>query len=416
MAAPQNHRLEDTSKARDGVDQSSGDPTAARWSSFSAKALTSPQSQSTFAAERERTQNEVDHERVGLPRVQVAENEFSKNPTVQFPNPFVEKSYNGFHVEAQSYGKQPQTYENPFDSARKTSPPQAVEKIQPAPAPQSDRPSTDVRPQVETPAKTFEYRLHNGSGQHKAPDAVVRVGENFDPSKPVNLVVYNHGFGDTASSAYVNADLDKQLKNAPPNTVLVVPEWQANPAARSSADGRFSEPGRFKNMVEEAFSRTPGLQGETMKNVDSIHIISHSAGYKAVESELYRNGLENKVKSITMLDSMYNPSDLDPWLKRNIHALADGSKQFYNISNQGPHNTFAASYAQANRIKNWLNEARLSQAGMYEDYKQSGSIVGAEKFQNHSIVFKKSDRTVAGKGAHMSLPNLYVGRVLEAEN
>ena len=230
------------------------------------------------------------------------------------------------------------------------------------------------------------------------------------------MVVYNHGYYDSATSSYSHAELDKQMKDAPPNTVLVVPEWQTSPSKKDHNIGTFGEKDQFKHLVNDAFAHIPELKGKNLDNIDSIHLISHSAGYLGLKPELYNNGIGNKVKSITMLDSLYRPTDLDPWLKSNIHALADGSKQFVNISNPGDDSTYAASRAQAMRVKGWLDEARLGRSNFYEDYTQTGSVVGVDKLQKYPIVFKLSEVKDGEKGRHMSLPNLYVHRVLQADD
>lgn len=360
---------------------------------------------------------------MGLHEFHIAENTASYPPPVRMENPFAEKNINGRHVEGRTYDDAPQQLHNPFANtarpgtfapAEKAPPPAPAvpahsEIARPAQvAPPLERPRFDLDHPFEQPAKTYELRnLHNGSGQCETADAVVRVPDNLDPKKPIHLVVYNHGYGDSASSAYTNAKLDQQFHDAPPNTVLIVPEWQAKPASREGYDGRFSEKDRFKNLVDEAFSKTPGLQGLTTNNVDTIGLIGHSAGFKGVERELYNNGLSSKVNSITMLDAMYNPTDLDPWLRNNIHALADGSKRYVNVS----FDTYDRSRAQAGRIKDMLKQAGLPSSDVYEDYNNSGSVMDFNKLQQHSIAFKYSRATIPGKGEHMSIPNLYVRNV-----
>ena len=40
------------------------------------------------------------------------------------------------------------------------------------------------------------------------------------------------GFGSTVGGAHDRFKLGEQMKNAPPNTVHITPEWQAEPGAR----------------------------------------------------------------------------------------------------------------------------------------------------------------------------------------
>jgi hypothetical protein len=421
MAASPNQRPQDTVIAKAGADSSSTDAVNSRTplSRFTDTALTT--SQDSFAKEKERAQGSVDMKGMGLHKFQIAENASAMPAPVSINNQFAEKSFNGRHVEARTYDKVSiKEIPNPFDRSVRFEPAKPVEKMpsppvttpvevtSPQAAPPLERPRFDMEHPFEQPAKSVElHNLRNGSGQRETADAVVRVPDNFDPTKPIHLVVYNHGYGDTASSSYANAKLDQQFHDAPPNTILIVPEWQASPASRTGTDGRFGENGRFKNLVDEAFSKTPGLQGLNTNNIDSIALIGHSAGFKDVERELYNNGLSSKVNSVTMLDAMYDPTGMDTWLRNNIHALSDGSKRFVNVSND----TFPQSRAQAGRIKEMLRAAGLPSSNVYEDYNNSGSVMDLNKLQQHSIAFKYSEATVPGKGEHMSIPNLYIRRV-----
>ena len=134
---------------------------------------------------------------------------------------------------------------------------------------------------------------------------MVRIPANFDPTKPIHLVIYNHGFGSTAQSAFSDSHLAEQMASAPANTVLIVPEWQKDPGGRNSQQGKFATSGDFRGMLQEALEKTPELQGKTLNDIQSIGIIAHSAGYAPAETELYKNGLGNKVNSITLLDALY---------------------------------------------------------------------------------------------------------------
>jgi hypothetical protein len=219
----------------------------------------------------------------------------------------------------------------------------------------------------------------------------VHLPANFDPNKPINLVIYNHGYGSTAKGAYSDAQLGQQMANAPPNTVLVVPEWQRQPGSRSSNQGNLAESGQYKGMLQEIFDKTPGLQGKKLDDVANISIIAHSAGFRPTETELYQNGLASKVKNIALLDALYDHHGFDSWLKSNIKDLHDGNKHFYNIFND----TTNASRQQADRVKQMARAAGLPET-------------------SDSIVFRYSNRTTNGHGPHGSMPSLYFGAIVRA--
>lgn len=277
----------------------------------------------------------------------------------------------------------------------------------------SDRPIQTAYRSVDTPAQKFELNhLEHRSGDHAAPDAVVRLPQNFDPSKPIHLVIYNHGFGSTAHSSYSINRLDQHMADAPPNTVLIIPEWQSSPASRSGQQGRLAQNGQYRGMLQEVFDKTPGLKGKTLQDVDAISIFGHSAGYAPTLAQLYNNQLGDKVKSVTLLDAMYcNSNSFDPWIKANIKDLAAGKKQFNNFY----FDTKGKSEAQAQSVRNMLRSAGEPDADMVIDRGSPGAVMDAGQIASHGIVFKYSNASdgVNG-GAHLSMPNLYVGQVEKA--
>jgi hypothetical protein len=189
---------------------------------------------------------------------------------------------------------------------------------------------------------------------------MVLLPKNFDPSKPIHLVVYDHGWYDNAKSAYNKSHLAEQMAKAPPNTVLIVPEWQKTPGSsgpEGGVQGEFSKPGFLSGMVQEIFDKTPELKNKTLADVDHIGIISHSAGFHAAESEVYNNGeFSKKIDSVTLLDSLYNGQGFDKWIQDNINDLSAGTKHFHNIFNSS---TAKNSKAQAERVQKMLKDAGL---------------------------------------------------------
>ena len=268
---------------------------------------------------------------------------------------------------------------------------------------QGDRPGS-VKAEPETPARAWEMNLKHRSDQHGHADAVVYMPRGFDPSKPVNLMIYNHGWNTTAGKSYRDAKLGEQMAAAPPNTVLIVPEWQQSPGAESGRQGNLSKPGMYAGMVQEILDKTPGLQGKKLKDIENIGIISHSAGYNPTEKMLADGTLGPKVKSLTLLDSAYNPAGMEAWLRTNANALARGEKRFTNIY----HGTSGESQEQLKTIQKILTERGLPQAGLLVDQGQAKKPLAPEQMANKSIIFKRSDVTDGKQGPHGSMPGLYV--------
>ena len=280
------------------------------------------------------------------------------------------------------------------------------------------RPEIEPRDRLEhrdkiqhKPARVQEfYHLHNRSADHgRTPDAVIRIPPDFNASKPFDVVVYNHGFYSTAQSSVPYNHLDKLMGGAAPNTVLVLPEWQVRPSAASSSQGRFADRNRFSNMLQEIFDKTPELRGKTVKDIANIDIFSHSAGHNAASSELYHNGLGDKIRTVVDLDSQYNPHVYDRWIENNLHDLSKGKKHFYSIGED----RIAATEGLANRVSRMLRSARLPDQ-VVRDYSHPKSTPGSHAFSDHSLVFKHSTATLRGRGPHMSIPELYFGEIIKS--
>jgi hypothetical protein len=259
-------------------------------------------------------------------------------------------------------------------------------------------------------AEVLELRLRHRSASHDKADAVVYVPPGFDPTKPVNVVVYNHGWNTTTSQALKNSDLVQQMESAPPNTVLIIPEWQAQPGAANSKMGAASQAGFFRGMFQEIFDVTPALRGLRIDDVAGISIVSHSAGYNPSIAQLYRNGLGDKVKSVTMLDSLYSGTAFDKWIQDNIYDLAAGRKRFENFYS----GTAEQSLSLARRIDRMLQQAGLPRSAMVVEDRNGQDVMDSSTIASHGIVFKRSTRSVRGRGAHSSVANIYLGQIMDA--
>lgn len=280
----------------------------------------------------------------------------------------------------------------------------------------SDR-KVEAKPIASDTASGTAFELHNlkySTGKHKTPDAIVYVPQGFDASKPIRVVVYNHGLSTDVKEAFKNSQLQQQLSNADPNTIFIVPEWQTQPQTRLSGDNdRFHQKDFFKNMLDEVFAKTPALSSKTSKDIDSIGIITHSGGYKATMSQMYNNGLYDKVTSLAVLDSMYNPKGFDRWISDNIHDLAAGKKHLLVVYTD---HLSTQSNGLADRIAKMLKEQRIADRGLIiKDKSTPNSVVTSDVLRNNGIVFKYSTLKTAGRDSHNAMTGLYVREVINSE-
>ncbi len=273
-------------------------------------------------------------------------------------------------------------------------------------------PGQVTRDRAEMGGTIEMLKLRHRSADHAGPDALVYIPPGFDAGKPIQLVVYNHGLGTDVSEAFRKSQLKAQIDESGANTVLIMPEWQANPRTRDGFAGRFLEQGFFSTMLQEIMQRTPQLARKTLDDVQSVSVFTHSGGYNAAASEIYRNGLGNKVTSVTLLDSLYSGGQFDRWIEEHIRDLAQGRMHFNNIFGQS---TQANSKDAARRVEGMLRRAGLPLCSLREDF-DGRTIMPAQEIARHGLVFKRSDVRVSGRDAHNSVTNIYPGQVLQAEN
>lgn len=259
--------------------------------------------------------------------------------------------------------------------------------------------------------KVYELQLQNNTGRHKV-DASVIIPQGYNPQKPTRMLVYNHGFRTDAHAALSYSDLREQMRSADPQTILVVPEWQASPGSNSSARGRSDQPNFYRNMFNEIMRKTPELAGKDVDSLASIGIISHSAGYNPSIAQLYKNGLQDKITSVTVLDSMYNPTAYDGWIKSNLRELASGNKHFQliytgHLANQ--------STGLQGRVEQQLARAGFGNQSIYKDHARGTGLVSPDAIAQHGFVFKRSEFTNRGDGAHGAMTHVYLRQLLKSE-
>jgi hypothetical protein len=254
------------------------------------------------------------------------------------------------------------------------------------------------------------YKLQHRSANHSTPDAIVLIAPGFDKTRPVHLIIYNHGLMDNLDEAVSIWSLDKRIKHAAPNTVMILPEWAENPEEYSSRAGRFHEPGRFRAMLEEIFSKTPELRSLKIGDLDDIAIHTYSGGFRATHTEIHKNGMESKIRSLSLFDSLYRSNMFDEWLSRHIGELASGRMQFHNFF----FDTDEESLALLGRLKQMLAQNGIKNPSLVVDLKRPESVMDAQTIANHGIVFKFTKIYTDTHTAHQSAANVYFPKEVDA--
>jgi pimeloyl-ACP methyl ester carboxylesterase len=149
---------------------------------------------------------------------------------------------------------------------------------------------------------------------------IVHAPAGFDPSAPLHLVVFLHGYNGCVSVLMGSGpcacksngperdgwDLGRHHDAAQTNTLFIVPQLAF--LQRNGAPGQFGKRGGFRAFLEELLGETlVGRLGgrRTLKDVASVTLVAHSAGYKTALAIAEQGGVRAQLKAIVLLDALY---------------------------------------------------------------------------------------------------------------
>jgi hypothetical protein len=238
------------------------------------------------------------------------------------------------------------------------------------------------------------------------PSALVYLPRGFDPTPPVSVVVFIHGFSNCIENVVRDAGgectpdggtraayaLSAQLEATNKNALLLVPEIDYDKA--TGAPGNLGTTDGFKALLAETLADLAGpLHGATVADVGTLIVTSHSGGYQAAAGIASKGGVP--VDEIDLFDSLYgNTTDFDNWAK----AVGPGQR-FTDFYTQGG-GTLANSQAMATRAQSqaWVPAAQLL------DDRTTATLTDAQ--YAHELIFKLSGLT------HDGVPAYYFGKVI----
>lgn len=285
-----------------------------------------------------------------------------------------------------------------------------------APTPASRRSAREGLRQVLIPVPlrhgmVFKLmNLHHHTGNHSTPDALVYIKNDFDPGKPILLMIHNHGLMEDIQTEFDAAKFASQLESAPHNSVFVMPEWAAVPSKHSSEAGSFHQPGFFRDMLAEIFTKTPPLKSVSIDDVSEIYISTFSGGFRATATEVAKNRLEEKVKGITLLDSLYVADTFDSWIEKNIKQISKGHKFFHNFF----YDTVSHSRSLARRTELILKKAGLTSNCLIKEYNSPDRVMTPFAVAKHGLVFKYTEVAAPPRNLHQSVNSHYLRIMLRA--
>jgi len=153
------------------------------------------------------------------------------------------------------------------------------------------------------------------------PGVLVHIPEGYDPSKPLDLVVYFRGFNSCVSviagaeqarcrqngAQHKHSDLIGQLDRSGVNAILIVPELRVE---ESTGDpGQLGASGGFRRLLQDILEQSifPALGG--VRPVRRILLCAHSGGYSATAAAVSRGGVGN-VDTVCLMDAFYGESSV----------------------------------------------------------------------------------------------------------
>ena len=204
------------------------------------------------------------------------------------------------------------------------------------------------------PSATGTYLLTLDAGAFPPtaahPSALVYVPRNFDPTPPIQIVVFLHGFSNCVENVVRDAGaectpgggtraayaLAAQLEATGKNAILVCPEVLFDQSAGNP--GNLGVANGWKALLTEVLANVP--LGAGIGDVGTVGVASHSGGYQAAAAIANKGGVP--VAELYLLDSLYgNTADFDTWAK----AVGPG-KRFADVYTSGG-GTLANSQAMA---------------------------------------------------------------------
>lgn len=276
--------------------------------------------------------------------------------------------------------------------------------------PSEDAGDTDMARSPQ-PARTYLLTLEKGAfpPTPEHPSALVYLPNGFDPTPPVSVIVYIHGFNNcvenvvrklsdakpcTPGGAPRNPhDLITQLEASGKKAMLLLPEVAFD---RASADpGTLGTSDGFRALLTEVLQKlTVPLEGLQLSGIGPVAVASHSGGYQVAAGIAVRGGIP--VSELYLLDSLYgNSPDFEAWIRQDLPAL----------SGSNPRRRFASIYIDGGLTLTYSQALAKAAAAFIPDpavlIDDRTTTTWPLETYHHGLLFKRSMLT------HDAVPRYY---------
>jgi hypothetical protein len=183
------------------------------------------------------------------------------------------------------------------------------------------------------------------------PRTLLHVAAGFDPSRPIVIVVFFHGWCATLSRriggqryhVVESYRLIEQVDAAGINAVVIAPQFardaDAGMVAMPGHPGKLAEPGGFARFLDEATTRLARRLGAARRLVQApVVLMSFSGGYRAAARTLAVGGVADRLIGFIGLDTIYGEVDaFAAWFAANhrrafIAAVHTGGREHDHAS------------------------------------------------------------------------------------
>ena len=247
---------------------------------------------------------------------------------------------------------------------------------------------------------TYLFDMENGAFPNQTAAAVF-IPRGYDPSRPLDLAIYFHGFGNCVENVLRDADgrcapggathhsshLAAQFDAAGVNGVLVLPEIRRE--ERTGDPGRFRRRGATAAFLHEllAVKLAPVLGARDVGSVRNICLMGHSGAYTAMAAVIQAGDVAEQLRDVVLVDALYGNSNVfGGWIR------ADAANRRLVDAYTNDAGTAANSVSLASSLRGQLGAA-LS----WDD--RSGPDPQPQEIPRHGAVFKRSalDHTAASR-------------------
>jgi hypothetical protein len=269
--------------------------------------------------------------------------------------------------------------------------------------------------QVPTVSGTFTFVLDAGAfpPTDAYPSALVYLPSGFDPTPPIDVLVYLHGNNNCVENVVRDAgeactpggpvrnaySLAAQLEATGKRALLLVPELAYDQA--NSSGGKLELPGGFRALLTEVLADlTPVIGTLALSDVRSVIVASHSGGYRAAAGVANVGGVP--INELYMLDSIYGTvTPYEMWVKSNLSLFGASplTHRFADVYLQGG-STAADSTLMAGDVAQLVSP----DAGILIDDRSTATW--PDSMYLHGLLFK------ASMLQHDDIPRYYFGKLV----